>query len=44
MSEKLVIIGVFNSNFELKVQNKGSHFPFLLSFLIHIDTTFKYTK
>ena len=36
--------GVFNSNFELKVQKHDSQFAFSRTILIHIDSALKYTQ
>ena len=42
--EKLKTSGVFNSNFELKVQKHDSHFTFSQTISIHVDNVPKYTQ
>ena len=41
--ETLATSGMFNSNFELKIQKRNSHFAFLETILIHMDSALKYT-
>ena len=43
MSEKRKTGGVFNSDFELKIQKQNFDFIFFWTILIHIDSGFKYT-
>ena len=44
MYEKLKTDGLFNSNFELKIQKYDSHFAFSRTILTHIDSALKYAQ